>query len=251
MRAGRRMEQTDDGCGGRYMENYSKHYGSVYRNEQFYFPENHLEKIKKFGVEVILPKDHILLKEGEVPDCCYYIERGQVVSYEYNAMGSERVFSINDPGSLVLVPSMIITHPVILNFKTSKPTKLIKINNQMLYGLIASEPEIAADMIYLLSGKLISTIEQYRESGNYSVKWRVCNLFLTLAESSGVEYDGKLLIQQKVSQQSMANRIQANRVTVAKAIRELKDLGLVEYINGYYCIRDVARLKRHMDYIAG
>jgi CRP/FNR family transcriptional regulator len=47
----------------------------------------------------------------------------------------------------------------------------------------------------------------------------------------------------------MANQIQANRVTIARNIRELKDLGLIEYINGYYCIRDVARLKRHMDYV--
>lgn len=233
------------------MENYSDYYGSVSQIEQFYFPESHLEKMKRFGVEVSLPKNHIILKAGDVPDCCYYIERGQVVSYEYNALGTERVFSTNDPGSLILVPSMVITHAVTLNFRTSKPTQLIKINNQTLYGLIVDEPDIAADFIYLLSGKLISTIEQYRESGNYSVKWRLCSLFLTLAEQSGVEYDGKLLIQQKISQQSMANRIQANRVTVARVIRELKDLGLVEYINGYYCIRDIAKLKRHMDYIAG
>jgi CRP/FNR family transcriptional regulator len=123
------------------------------------------------------------------------------------------------------------------------------LENHRLYDLIASEPDIAADMIYLLSGKLIATIEQYRESGNYSVKWRLCNLFLTMADQSGIDYDGKVLIQQKISQQSMANQIQANRVTIARNIRELKDLGLIEYINGYYCIRDVARLKRHMDYV--
>ena len=220
-------------------------------NEQFYFPKSHLEKIKMFGEEISVPKNHIILRAGVVPDCCYYIERGQVIAYEYNALGTERVFSTNEPGSLILVPSMIITHAVTLNFRTSKPALLVRIDNQMLYHLIADEPDIAADIIYLLSAKLISTIEQYRESGNYSVKWRVCNLFLELAAQSGMEYDGKLLIQQKVSQQSMANRIQANRVTVARAIRELKDLGLVEYINGYYCIRNVAKLRRHMDYISG
>jgi CRP/FNR family transcriptional regulator len=222
------------------MENWS---------EQFYFPESHLDKIREFGTELTLPKDHILLNAGDVPECCYYIEQGQIISYEYNAYGTERVFSTNEPGSLVLVPSMIITHPVLLNFRTSKPSKLVCLENHRLYDLIASEPDIAADMIYLLSGKLIATIEQYRESGNYSVKWRLCNLFLTMADQSGIDYDGKVLIQQKISQQSMANQIQANRVTIARNIRELKDLGLIEYINGYYCIRDVARLKRHMDYV--
>lgn len=219
--------------------------------EENFFPREHLDKMIELGEEVFLPKNQILLEAGAVPDCCYYIEQGRVASYEYNALGSERVFSINGPGSMILVPSMVITHAVTLSFRTLEPSRLLKIDRRTLGGLIANEPDIAADLICLLSSKLISTIEQYRESGNYSVKWRVCGLLLTLAKQSGVDYDGKLLIQQKISQQSMANRIQANRVTVARVIRELKDLGLVEYINGYYCIRDIERLKRHMDYIAG
>jgi CRP-like cAMP-binding protein len=218
---------------------------------QFYFPETHLDQIRNFATEKILPKDTVILKAGDIPDCCYYIEWGQVISYEYNAQGTERVFSTNDAGSLMLVPSMIIVHPVTLNFRTTRESKLLQIDNQRLFDLIASEPDVAADFIYMLSGQLISTIEQYRESGNYSVKWRLCNLLINLAKQKGVEYDGKVLIQEKVSQQTMANQIQANRVTVARIIRELKDLGHIEYINGYYCIRDLERLKRHMDRLNG
>jgi CRP/FNR family transcriptional regulator len=70
-----------------------------------------------------------------------------------------------------------------------------------------------------------------------------------MADCYGVNYDGKVLIQEKVSQQTIANNLHANRVTIARAIRDLKSLGLVEYINGYYCIRSIDKLKKHMDYL--
>ena len=217
--------------------------------EQFHFTEEHIELIRKYGKPIEMQKNQILIKEGQVPDCCYYIESGQVISYEYNNAGTERIFATNEPGSVILVPSMVITHAVTLNFKSSKPSRLIAVPKEAMYQAIADHPELGADFIYSLSARLISTIESFRERGNYSVPYRVCSKLLHYAEHSGIDYDGKILIQEKVSQQNIANSIQANRVTVARAIRELKDLGLVEYINGYYCIRSVEQLKKHMTYI--
>lgn len=217
--------------------------------EQFYFSESHIERFKQMGTYMEVPKNFILCEAGEAPDSCYYIVKGQVVSYEYTASGGEHVFSSNGEGAMILVPSMVITHELTLNFKTSKPSHLIRIRREVLFQIIAEDPDIAADFIYSLSARLIGTIEQFRERGNYSVTWRVCNLLVSMAERNGVDYDGKILIQEKMSQQNMANRLQANRVTVARSMKELKDYGLVEYINGYYCIRSIEKLKRHMEYM--
>ena len=216
---------------------------------RFYFSEEHIERFRELGQTLELPKNYVLFEAGEIPDCCYYIEQGQVVSCEYTVSGREHVFSSNNAGTMILVPSMVITHELTLNFRTSRPSRLIRLEREVLYGILAEEPDIAADFIYSLSSQLIYIIEQFRERGSYSVTWRVCNLLLTMAEHSGIDYDGKVLIQEKMSQQNMANRLQANRVTVARALKELKDYGLVEVINGFYCIRDIEKLKRHMNHI--
>lgn len=213
------------------------------------FTPSHIERFHELGIQMEVPKNYTLFHVGDVADCCYYIEDGAVVSFEYTASGGEHVFSSNRSGTMILIPSMLVTHVLTLNFKTSVASKLIKIKKEVLFSVIAEEPDMAADLLCALSHRLIGTIEQFRERGNYSVPWRVCKFFLFVAGQSGVEYDGKIMIQSKISQQEMANRLQANRVTVARAIRELKDLGLVEYINGYYCIRDSEKMKRHMEYI--
>ena len=144
---------------------------------------------------------------------------------------------------------MVVTHPLTLSFKASEPSVLVRISRQTMFQAMRADPDFASMLVYSLSLRLITTIESSREQGNHAMSWRVCHLLLTMAGQSGVDYDGKVLIREKISQQTMANRLRANRVTVARIIRDLKDLGLVEYINGYYCIRDVHKLQKHMDYL--
>ncbi len=216
---------------------------------QIVLPQRSAEQFQRMGTPVTLAKNQTLYKVGDVPDSCYYVCQGRIVAFDCTPAGGEHIFSVNVPGELILVPSMVVIHPLVLNFKASEPTHLIRIHRETLFQEMADDAEFSAQLVYALSVRLIDTIEQSRERGSYSVPWRVCNLLLSMAGRYGVPYDGKVLIQKKMSQQAMANELHANRVTVARAIRELKDYGLVEYINGYYCVRDMARLKKHMDYL--
>lgn len=216
---------------------------------QLTLPRYYAEEIQKMGTPVTLEKNQMLCKAGDIPDSCYYVCRGQIVAYEYTPAGSEHIFSVNRPGELILAPSMVVTHPLLLNFKASMPTWLIRIRREIMFQAIMEDPEFSATLIHSLSMRLITTIEQSRQRDGYSVPWRVCNLLLSMGECYGVDYDGKVLIREKISQQVMANNLHANRVTIARAIRDLKDYGLVEYINGYYCIRSLEKLKKHMNYL--
>ena len=216
---------------------------------QLEVPQQYADSIQRLGVMMRLKKNEVLYTAGDVPENCYYLLQGQLVAYEYSSAGGERVYSTNRPGELILVPSMVVTHPLTLSFKASEPSVLVRISRQTMFQAMRADPDFASMLVYSLTLRLITTIESSREQGNHAMSWRVCHLLLTMAGQSGVDYDGKVLIREKISQQTMANRLRANRVTVARIIRDLKDLGLVEYINGYYCIRDVRKLQKHMDYL--
>ena len=110
---------------------------------------------------------------------------------------------------------------------------------------VMSEPEIAMDIIQSLSTKFIAAMDQIRNMTYRSSEWRICDLLLIYADFYGVEYDGKILIQEKISQQIMSNLLGINRITTVRGIKNLKNMGLIEQINGLYCIRDVERLRRH------
>ncbi|MCD8086684.1 MAG: Crp/Fnr family transcriptional regulator [Clostridiales bacterium] len=173
---------------------------------QIVLPQRSAEQFQRMGTPVTLAKNQTLYKVGDVPDSCYYVCQGRIVAFDCTPAGGEHIFSVNVPGELILVPSMVVTHPLVLNFKASEPTHLIRIHRETLFQEMADDAEFSAQLVYALSVRLIDTIEQSRERGSYSVPWRVCNLFLSMAGRYGVPYDGKVLIQKKMSQQAMGQR---------------------------------------------
>ena len=128
-----------------------------------------------------------------------------------------------------------------------RPVEAICISKRTLMRAIMEDPEIAMDVIQSLSTKFVTAMEQLRNVNHFSAEWRLCDLLLNYADFYGVPYDGKILIQEKISQQVMSNLLGINRITAVRAIKDLKDMGLIENINGFYCIRDIEKLKRHQE----
>lgn len=207
------------------------------------------ERLERLGTPMNVSKNFLLFKAGDLPDSCYLIKEGRINSSECTYNGREHIFGSNGKGSLILLPSVILGHKLTLDFRASVASKLIRIHRETLMSEIYSDPGLAVNMIYILSEKFIEVNEQFRAGSNRIVPWKVCNLLLSLAERSGVEYDGKILIKEKYSQQMMADYLHANRVTIVRAIKELMDFGLLERINDYYCIRSLEKLQKHMDYM--
>ncbi|NLI13544.1 MAG: winged helix-turn-helix domain-containing protein [Peptococcaceae bacterium] len=75
-------------------------------------------------------------------------------------------------------------------------------------------------------------------------------MLLILAENFGTCRDNRIMINLKVSQQMLSNLLGINRITTVKIIKEMNDLELIEQVNGFYCIRDIKKL-RHYKQLAG
>lgn len=215
---------------------------------RLWFMRNGIERLMQLGEPESVPKGMILAKPNIIPEFCYIVIRGRVITYEYTTAGSERVYNISDSGSLLLEANVISREAPSVYFKTTEPSQLVKIRRSELMSALIEDPQIMMDIIDSISGKFFASIEQIREGCNHNVPWKICNLLLIFADRYGVVYDDKVLIQEKLSQQMIANLLGINRITAVRALKELKDVGLIEQINGYYCIRDRDKLKRHQEH---
>lgn len=205
--------------------------------------------VLSMGTEVIIPKNTIIHTADNIPEYAYYILSGRIISFEYTASGNERIYAISSKGSIVLDESLITRSPVPVSFRTTKETHAIKIDRDAMLRAISSDPDFAMAIIKSTSDKMLSAMEIIRQSTSTNASWKVCNLLLTLAKQYGVPYDGKILISDKISQQSIANLLGLNRITTLRVMKDLKDMGLIEQINGLYCIRDEEKLRRHMEFL--
>lgn len=201
------------------------------------------------GTPVKLPKNHIIIQAGETPDSCYLIKKGRVVAFEYTPAGDERIYNINDEGTLLFESGVVVSRPLTLSFKVNVPSVLIRIPMDTLKNAMRTDSVVAEELMRSISEKFIRVTEQMRHSSIHSIRWQVANLLITFAAKFGVSSDGKILISEKISQQRMANLLRVNRVTVARVIRELRDLKLIEQVNGFCCITDMERLQQYISYL--
>ena len=206
-----------------------------------------MERFYTMGSEIDLPKNHLLQKAGNVPDNCYVLRQGRIACYEYTADGREYYFNMIEEGTLLFETAIILDRYLTTNFKALTDCKLVKIPRQTLIDAIMSDPAVAMSLLRSVSEKFLSMSEQIRESNCRSADWKVCNLLLTLANKYGVNYDGKIMITEKISQQQLANTLRINRVTVNRVLTKLKNIGHLEQINGLLCIRSLEKLRRYRD----
>jgi len=207
----------------------------------------HYKRLEEIGIPIEVPKNYELYAAGDLPDSCYLVKEGRIVSFEHTYTGRQHVFGRIEPGDIILLPSIILGHRLTLSFATTLPSKLVRIQRNSLFDAMSSDIELALCITYILSAKFIEVNERLRASSSRAVPWKLCNLLLSLADKHGVDYDGKVLIEMKASQQMMADYLHVNRTTVARTIKELTCSGLIERINDYYCIRSLDKLKCYMD----
>lgn len=206
--------------------------------------------LEPLGTSINVPKGFYLysLGDAKMPDC-YILKRGLVKAFQISTFGDEQIYNFFRGGSLLFHLTTVMNTVPDLSFVTMTPSQLIRIPPQAIQSLLCSDIRFANLMLVDAGAAILQAYRRMREAETYSVEWKICNMLLTYAERAGVEYDGKILIKDRLSQQMMASMLRVSRITVARTIKELKDLSLIENINGFLCIRDEKKLRAHMYYI--
>lgn len=210
-------------------------------------PEVFYSLLEPYGNLRSFPKDYTLLDHGNTPQFCYFLCHGQVLGYEILDSGNEVIYSIQEPNSLFCEANLLTKSPVPISFRTTQPCELLCIDRFQLLEAMQNDTQLMSYMMETISTKFIGAMDEVRNVKNHSAVWRLCELLHNLALRHGVLYDNKILIQERLSIQMFTSLLGVNRATTVRSLKLLKDLGLVEHINGYYCIRSIDSLERYQE----
>ena len=215
--------------------------------ERFHPGAEEFHSLEMLGELSAFPKNHIILESGQITNVCYLVRKGQVYGVNVSPSTEEHIYYVMDPGSLFLEANAIFQKPAPVRFQTSAPSELVRIRRDRLMRAIEESPGLMYAILGNISEKFFEAMDEVREIRSYSASWRLCKLLLTLAERYGVVYDGKILIQRKMGIAFLTSMLGVNRATTIRGLRQLRDLGLIENINGYYCVRSMEALRRHQE----
>lgn len=201
----------------------------------------------EMGFSRKLPANTMFIQPGEMLRCCYYVKSGIVVAGELSENGVEHEFNIMEENSLIGEVFLICNRPSPVSFRTVKDTELICIERETLMEQINKDPFLCRLIMESLATKFMSAMDELRQTTSHNATWRICNLLMIFAEKYGQEYDGKVLIAQRLSQQMISTLLGINRITTVRIIKTLKEMRLIEQINGLYCIRSMDKLRAYQE----
>jgi CRP/FNR family cyclic AMP-dependent transcriptional regulator len=178
------------------------------------------------------PKNTIVVTEGERSDSLYVILSGRVKVFVSDEHGKDVVLRVEGPGEY-FGELALDEGPRTASVATLEPCKMAVIANDVLRGLLASHPEAAVQLIRGLIGRMRYMTENLKDLALLDVYGRVAKLLLELA----TEADGRLVIDQRLTQQDIADRVSASREMVSRILKDLTTGGYIANEGGKIVIQ--------------
>jgi CRP/FNR family cyclic AMP-dependent transcriptional regulator len=178
------------------------------------------------------PKNTIVVTEGERSDSLYVILSGRVKVFLSDEHGKDLVINVEGPGEY-FGELALDEGPRSASVATLESCKMAVIANEVLRGFLASHPEAAVQLIRGLIARTRRMTESLKDLALLDVYGRVAKLLLELAKAT----DGRLVIDQRLTQQDIADRVSASREMVSRILKDLTTGGYVTQEGGRIVIQ--------------
>lgn len=177
------------------------------------------------------PRNTVIINEGDEASSLYVILSGQVKVFLSNEEGKEIVVNMQGPGEHFGELALIDSAPRSASVMTVEKGRLASITKADFSKILADHAYISLRLIENLAARVRLLSENVKNLALLDVYGRVAKTLLSLAH----EQDGKLVIEERLTQQDIANRVGASREMVARIMKDL--------VSGHYITIDHKRIQ--------
>ncbi len=185
--------------------------------------EDKLHALTAKAVTESIPKNVIVITEGEFTRSLYVILSGKVKVYLNDENGKELVLDAKGPGEYF--GEMVLDDgPRSASVVTVEPCQFAIISMADFREVLIEQPEIALQVITNLIRMTRGLNGNVRSLALLDVYGRVARMLLDLAVDDG----GNQVIQEKLTQQEMANKVGTSREVINRILRDLATGGYIK-----------------------
>jgi CRP/FNR family transcriptional regulator, cyclic AMP receptor protein len=182
-----------------------------------------LRDFAQHAVTRTFPKNTVVVSEGDRTDSLYIIVSGRVKIYVSEETGKEIVLNESGPGEYF--GEMVLDEgPRSASVMTLEPTKFLVVPKEDFRDFVVKSPEFALHLILKLIKRVRTLTNDVKSLALLDVYGRVARMLLDLA----VDREGVLVVENKPTQQEMANRVGASREMVSRILGDLVAGGYIE-----------------------
>lgn len=171
-------------------------------------------------------KKQIVYSEGDQLSHVFMIKNGHVRTYMTYKDGREIATGMLRPGEFFGYESVLLNKACADNAETLENSELKVISRDDFNSLLFKNPGISKKFIDLLSGNVREKQEQLLKLAYDSVRKRVADALVSLAEKFGEKNSDTVTI--KVSRDDLAAMVGTANETISRTISDFKDEKLIE-----------------------
>lgn len=168
-------------------------------------------------------KHAILINEGDETDSLYVILSGKVRVFMSNADGKEIILNEQGAGEHFGELALIDDAPRSASVMATEKTQVSVISRADFREVLGRHPDIAFSLIQDLSRRVRLLSDNVKNLALLDVYGRVAKTLLGMAR----DIDGQLVIEERPTQQDIANHIGASREMVARILKDLETGGYI------------------------
>jgi CRP/FNR family transcriptional regulator, cyclic AMP receptor protein len=199
---------------------------------------------------VRLPAGGVLFRAGDSGDGCYRIEDGLLKVTMVSDSGDERILAFIGRGDIVGELSIIDGLPRSATVVTVRDATASFLDRAEFEAFADKHPEVYKSLIRLLAQRLRETDTVVAAGSFLSLKGRVAQTMLELADHFGQEVgQGRIVIHQKIGQNDLAAMAGIARENVTRVLNDWQRHKVMSRLSGYYCLENKALLEHQVKQI--
>ena len=189
--------------------------------------EKDLETITKHAMRRSFPKNATIINEGDQTDSLYVVEKGRAKAFLTDRSGREIVLGIIAEGSYFGEIALLDREPRSASVMTLEPSVFLIISRKDFQQCLEDNIEIAMNMLSALTDRIRDLTGSIKSLALSNVYRRIVDTLMKMA----VEQGDVLKVEEKLTQQDIANMVGASREMVNKIFHDLIEGGYISTKN--------------------
>lgn len=185
--------------------------------------EETLRPLLNRAAKKVVPKNTIVISEGDQSDSLYVILNGRVKVFLQDEEGKEIILNFHGPGEYFGELALVDDRPRSASVMTVEKAVFLVISKDDFRHYLADHPDVALILIKGLCRRMRLLTDSVKSLALMDVYGRVAKLLLSLAQPR----QGKMVIESGVTHQEIANRVGASREMVGRILRDLATGGYI------------------------
>ncbi len=186
--------------------------------------EGHLHEIKKVAVNKHLNKGEFIFSEGDKGNGFFVVVVGQVKIFKLSSEGKEQILHILGPGESFGQVAMFAGRSFPANAEAIAKSHLLFFPRIAFKGLISGDPQLAMQMLAVLSMRLRQFTIQIENLSLKEVPGRLASYLLYLADEQGKENNVDL----PISKGQLASLLGTIPETLSRIFAKMSSRNLIE-----------------------